>query len=303
MVASRSSRLFDLIRNPPSRSAVREGYRVARSHGRRHVMVVDHPPASGSRWGHGRPTHPLLEGIVDPSVEPAALRLAQHVDRDLVASVPLTAGDDDASPRWWTPWIAPLDSATLVAMVAELAPRRFVEIGSGHTTRFARYAVDRFSTGTHITSIDPEPRVVVDDLCDEVIRAPLETLGTGRFEDLIAGDIVFLDGSHRALTGSDVVVLFLEILPRLEPGVVVHVHDVFIPADYPPSWAGRHYSEQYLLAAQLLAAPESFEVLAANNHLAQVSPASLRAWEEAVGLPAPESPDLFATSFWFRRSA
>lgn len=302
MAAGRASRLLDLLRDLPSRSALREGYRVARSQGRRHVMVVDHPPASGSRWGHGRAEHPGLRALVEPAVEPAVQRLADHVDRATVDAVPLQARDDEPSPRWWTPWIAPLDSASIIAMVAELRPRRFVEVGSGHSTRFARFAIDRFNTPTRLTSIDPEPRVVVDGLCDEVLRVPLETVGADPFGDLEPGDVVFMDGSHRALTGSDAVVFFLEVVPLLAPGVVVHMHDVFLPADYPPAWASRHYSEQYLLAAQLLAAPESHEVLAANNHLAQASPPSLRAWEEEVGLPAPEAPDVFATSFWFRRT-
>ena len=93
----------------------------------------------------------------------------------------------------------------------------------------------------------------MDAVCDTVIRQPLETLDTaGIIENLQAGDILFVDGSHRCFTNSDVTVVFLEILPRLQPGVLVHFHDILLPYDYPPAWSRRYYSEQYLLACWLL---------------------------------------------------
>jgi hypothetical protein len=72
------------------------------------------------------------------------------------------------------------------------------------------------------------------------------------------GDVVFLDGSHRVGMASDVTVFFLEVLPRLPPGVLVHVHDVYLPNDYPPELVERNYSEQYMLAAVLFAAGSKF---------------------------------------------
>jgi hypothetical protein len=82
------------------------------------------------------------------------------------------------------------------------------------------------------------------------------------------GDIVFVDGSHRALMGSDVTVFFLEVLPRLPPGVVVHLHDIFLPYDYPASWARKCYSEQFLLAVLLLFAERRPTVLLPNAFIA-----------------------------------
>ena len=70
--------------------------------------------------------------------------------------------------------------------------------------------------------------------------------------ELQPGDVVFLDGSHRCFSNSDVTVAFLEVLPRLPAGVVVGIDDIYLPYDYPPDWSDRYYSEQYVLAAWLL---------------------------------------------------
>jgi len=81
-----------------------------------------------------------------------------------------------------------------------------------------------------------------------------------------------MDGSHRSFMNSDVTIFFLEILPRLKSGVLVHLHDIFLPLDYPPYWEYRYYphrywSEQYLLAASLLAGHRNYEILLPNRHI------------------------------------
>jgi hypothetical protein len=88
---------------------------------------------------------------------------------------------------------------------------------------------------TSITSVDPEPRREVDALCQHTIRRPLEEVDVAVFDNLQPGDIVFMDGSHRVFTNSDSTVFFLDILPRLGDGVVVGIHDIFLPFDYPPN--------------------------------------------------------------------
>jgi hypothetical protein len=105
---------------------------------------------------------------------------------------------------------------------------------------------------------------VVEDLCDRSIRSPIEDLDLSIFEQLGRGDVLFIDNSHRSFTNSDATVFFLEVLPRLRVGVVLHIHDIFLPLDYPPSWSQRYYSEQYLLACWLLANPKRFELMLAN---------------------------------------
>jgi hypothetical protein len=89
------------------------------------------------------------------------------------------------------------------------------------------------------------------------------------FERLEAGDILFIDSSHVVKTGSDVNYLFLEVLPRLKPGVVIHVHDIFLPHEFPKAWVmdlHLFWTEQYLLQAFLTHNAE-FEVLFANAYM------------------------------------
>jgi hypothetical protein len=119
---------------------------------------------------------------------------------------------------------------------------------------------------TRITSIDPYPRASIDAICDSMVRKPLESVDDlSIFDELVPGDIVYLDSSHRVFMNSDVTVFFLDILPRLRSGVLVHIHDIFLPDDYPPEWIGRYYSEQYLLACYLLSESPRFDVVLPNH--------------------------------------
>ncbi len=196
-------------------------------------------------------------------------------------------------------WFSPLDAAALAAMIARFRPRRMIEVGSGNSTKIARRAAHDAGVVLHLTSIDPAPRAEINALCDEVIRRPLEEVPVAVFDVLEAGDICFIDSSHRALMHSDVTVFFIEILPRLRPGVLVHLHDIWLPYDYPQSWAERYYSEQYILAAYLLGGSRGLEPVWAGALAAQdvelqalVSPL----WE----LPGVGGLTRLAGSFWAR---
>lgn len=164
-------------------------------------------------------------------------------------------------PHWDNVWMPVLDAAALYALVATRRPRRYIEIGSGHSTRFVARAIADHRLDTAIVSIDPQPRAEIDALCDEVIRRPLEDCDPALFRTLGPGDIVFADNSHQAFMNSDVTVFFCEILPALARGVTVGIHDIFLPDDYPADWSGRYYSEQYLLACWLLADTPRFDVV------------------------------------------
>ena len=131
-------------------------------------------------------------------------------------------------------------------------PRRFIEIGSGNSTKFARRAIRDLSLNTSIVSIDPFPRSEIDAICDEVVRLPLEQVPGQFFNEIGVDDLLFFDGSHRAFQNSDATVFFTEVIPSLTSDVMVGVHDIFLPHDYPPNWLRRDYSEQYLLASWLL---------------------------------------------------
>jgi hypothetical protein len=183
-----------------------------------------------------------------------------HAFGACLAAIPRQCDSGSATPHWVNGWLPALDAAALYGFVAGGHPPRYVEIGSGNSTKFVRRAITDHGLSTIVTSIDPAPRAGVDELCDVVVRQPLEKADLDIFTALDAGDILFFDGSHRAFMGSDVTVFFFEILPRLRPGVLVHIHDIWLPRDYPPEWRWRHYSEQYLLAAFLLAEAAPFEV-------------------------------------------
>ncbi len=148
-------------------------------------------------------------------------------------------------------------------------PKNYIEIGSGSSTKFAKKAIEDFNIGTYITSIDPEPRSEINILCDEIIRKPAESVSLDLFKKLDKNDILFIDNSHRSFMNSDATVVFLDILPRLKSGVLVHIHDIFLPNDYPPHWTERYYNEQYLLAAYLLAGGNKFEVVFPSYFISQ----------------------------------
>jgi hypothetical protein len=114
---------------------------------------------------------------------------------------------------------------------------------------------------TRIVSIDPDPRREVDAICDEVIREGLETNDLSVFQDLVPGDIVFMDGSHRCFMNSDVTVFFIDVLPLLKPGVIVHIHDIMLPWDYPESFKHWYWNEQYVLAVYLMNSMDRVEPL------------------------------------------
>jgi hypothetical protein len=163
-------------------------------------------------------------------------------------------------PRWINPYFFGLDAAALYSLVAGRRPGGIIEVGSGYSSLFARRAIRDHRLSTHITAIDPQPRLALAGVADEVIQQPLEELDLGVMERLGPGDILFVDGSHYCFMNSDSTIVFLEILPRLRPGVMVHIHDVFLPWDYRPDWTERYYAEQYLLAALLLGGGGPFEI-------------------------------------------
>jgi len=184
-------------------------------------------------------------------------------------------------------------------MLRDAEPGPVREVGSGVSTKFARRAVQMYGLRTQLTSIDPQPRNEIDQLCDHVIRRPLEQCRMAMFEDLEPGDVFFLDSSHRSFRGSDVTVFFLEILPRLKPGVIVHVHDIYLPFDYIVGHLHRQWNEQYLLASALLFGPERFDILFPAWFIGQDKDLTAHAGAMLRRGPLAEM-DLYGASFWMR---
>jgi hypothetical protein len=139
-------------------------------------------------------------------------------------------------------WFPSLDAAAAFALVREKKPRRIVEVGSGHSTRVLAKAMAGVG---EITAIDPAPRADIAGLPGvQIVPNTVQSAPLDVFAGLGAGDVLFIDSSHILMPGSDVDFLFGRVLPDLPKGALVHIHDVFLPFDYPPVWGWRNYNEQ-----------------------------------------------------------
>ncbi len=190
------------------------------------------------------------------------------------------------------------DALVLYCMLRHLQPRRVLEVGGGLSTRLAAQAA-LANGSTELVCVDPFPDPVLQDGfpgLTTLISSRVENLSLDLFLDLEENDVLFIDSSHVARIGSDVTFLFLEVLPRLQPGVVVQVHDVFLPFEYRRDWVEdglRFWNEQYLVQA-FLAFNSAFRVLVANSYLNARYPDALRD-------TFPTSPWWGGGSFWFQR--
>jgi Methyltransferase domain len=170
-----------------------------------------------------------------------------------------------------------LDAAVGYGMVRWLRPRLIVELGSGHSTLVMAQAGLRNQTEgspSRLDVFDPFPSVVSEDLpgLHSLHRTPAQDVPLTVFDELGDGDILFVDTTHTVKIGSEVNFLVLEVLPRLQPGVVVHFHDIFLPFEYPRRWVedfGLYWNEQYLIQA-FLVHNESWEVLVATQALSRM---------------------------------
>ena len=170
------------------------------------------------------------------------------------------------APRWTQDWFPRLDAAAAYALVRSAKPRRIVEVGAGHSTRFVVRAIRDGGLETNVTAIDPAPRADLSHLPVKLVRSTVQEVGDGVFADLEAGDVLMIDSSHILVPGSDVDLLLNRVLPSLPLGTVVHVHDVFLPDDYPRDWAWRGYNEQLGVAPLLFGG--AFEVLFSSRYAA-----------------------------------
>lgn len=224
------------------------------------------------RYGYGKPANQFLLKIINENRIEYETLLKSFVEFEEVFQKIKTNKDETAGtePYWNNGYLPGLDIVALYSLFHRFKPLVYVEIGSGNSTIVARKAISDHNLKTKIVSIDPYPREEIDKIADEVIRKPLEDLTDFSFiEKLEENDFLFIDNSHRALPNSDVTVCFLELIPRLKRGVIVQVHDVYLPYDYPQFMCDRFYSEQYLLATLLLADPEKYKTILPNYFISE----------------------------------
>jgi hypothetical protein len=195
-------------------------------------------------------------------------------------------------------WFGAIDAEVLYSVVRSYRPGAIVEVGSGFSTRLIRRAVSDGSLVTRVRSIDPAPVRDAQGYADEHLRCRVEELDASELaRSLAVNDILFIDSSHTVTNGGDVPFLFLEVVPRLVPGVLIHVHDIFLPFDYPPDWVldeGRNWNEQYLVQA-LIHGNNTLEILWPSHYM-------WRCHRQELLQVVPSEPNRYVpSSFWLRK--
>jgi len=198
-----------------------------------------------------------------------------------------------------------VDGEVLYCMIRKFRPRKIIEIGSGFSTLLAAQAILRNQEESgqecELVACDPHPMELLAagfPGLTKLFPKRVEELPVSFFAGLRENDILFVDSSHVLRIAGDVQYEFLEIIPRVAKGVLVHVHDIFLPAEYLKEWVMRQrefYSEQYLLQA-FLAFNKAFRVLWAASYMHLQHPDKLEAafssYQRTLRWPG---------SFWFRR--
>lgn len=166
------------------------------------------------------------------------------------------------------------DALALFAFLRHCKPKAVIEVGSGHSSALMLDSVLPGTWEPDITFIEPYPDRLYSVLSEadkartKIILSFVQQTPLEDFLKLGDGDLLFIDSSHVSKIGSDVNFLFFDILPRLNPGVIIHIHDIFWPFEYPHSWIqeGRAWNESYLLRA-LLTGSDMFEIIFWNSYL------------------------------------
>ncbi len=242
-----------------------------------------------------RPPYAPVARVLDAAHDRFA-DVLDMIDR-YAADLGRIGGEPPPAPRFDQDWFPGLDAAAAYVLVRSHRPRRIVEVGSGHSTRFLARAVADGGGESEITAIDPAPRAVIEGLPVQIVRHTLHEAGEAVFSTLGPGDVLFIDSSHILMPGSDVDALFNRVLPLLPVGTLVHIHDIFLPDDYPPAWEWRGYNEQ-LAVVPLLTGGAWQPVFA--SHYVRTRMADRVA--EGFSGTLPVVPATLESSLWLRRT-
>ena len=198
-----------------------------------------------------------------------------------------------------------VDGEILYCMIRHFKPKKIFEIGSGNSTYLAAQAVLRNKEDdgkeSDLIVFDPYPNDVLRagfPGLSKLMPTKIEDVALSTFDELKKNDILFIDSSHVLKIGGDVQYEYLEILPRLNKGVIVHVHDIFLPAEYPKEWVLKRYrffTEQYMIQA-FLTFNNAFEVLWGGSYMHLKHPDKLEA-----AFASYKREERWPGSFWMRR--
>jgi hypothetical protein len=199
-------------------------------------------------------------------------------------------------------------AAFLHTIIRNHKPAKFIEVGSGNSSKVINKALDlnklEGKIGEYIV-IDPFPIHYIKDLSNlsKLVAKPVEEVDMSLFYELEENDILFIDSSHQVKIGNDVVFLYLEVLPILKPGVIVHIHDIGLPKEYPKAYFLNEafrvsWNEQYLLQAFLINNSKYRVLLGAANIMSKFN----NEFKEAFPLYNPSYHLNSSGSFWMQRT-
>jgi hypothetical protein len=252
------------------------------------------------RYGYGLPPHPMLYDIINKNRP-----LYEEILHEAVRNSTIFQGfkkkneeTDIMQPVYNNEFLPGLDIIGIYTIIQKYKPETYIEVGSGYSTKVAYRAIKDNSLNTQIISIDPCPRAEIDRLANKIVRVPFENTNLDILFTLKENDILFIDNSHRILPNSDSLVFYLDVLPKLAKGVIVHIHDIYLPYDYPQFMCDRFYTEQYGLAIYMLANPQKIMPLLPNWFISQDSELSSKlksVWDH----PNLADIERHGGSFWF----
>lgn len=200
-------------------------------------------------------------------------------------------------------------AAALHSVIRYYKPKKVIEIGSGNSSQVIVRALKLNKEKEHQAAqyivIDPYPTPFLTKRylgCHKILKQKVEMVKPEFFDQLGKDDILFIDSGHTVRIGGDVNFLYLDVLPRLKPGVLVHIHDIGLPYEYPKAYATNEvfrqfWTEQYLLQSFLVYNQE-FEILLAMNHLMIDHK---KDFQKAFPLYDPKIHKFVSGSFWIRR--
>lgn len=261
-----------------------------------HLTPVDHyQPIPDTRtlssvWEHEKEAAGIDLNI-DMQLELLTKRFPQF--REECNAFPKDEPPDGAGIYLTNEYFSGADALAYYCMIRTFSPKRIIEVGSGPFTLLALEAAKRNESRPALW-VDPSNSDSIFHIPGLQVE-PIRDFGVAFCSQLEENDILFIDSSHVSRIGGDVNFLFLEILPKLGPGVLVQVHGIFLPMEYPKQWVDqrRFWNEQYLLQA-FLAFNDAWEVLLANNYLGNH-------FLEEMKETFPNSPWWGGASFWMRR--
>jgi hypothetical protein len=192
-------------------------------------------------------------------------------------------------------WYPTPDAEVYASMISDFRPTDIVEVGGGFSTRIARKSIEHLGLDTRLLVVDPEPRTEIRKIADTLIESPIESVDASLLP--LRGDrlLLFIDSSHILRSRGDVQYLLNGLVPRLPSGAIVHVHDVFLPWDYPFMYQAKFYTEEYVLQA-LLSSSDRYRVLFATHYMSRAHASEMqKTFGPIVGVDQAH----FGGSLWF----